>query len=370
MGGRKGKKTKSKQIGREDTTERDKATPKSIIVYRGEVGNKMRGLMHEWRRVFLPWSSKKLHGKNNTMKDYLHVASVFSASHLHLLTTPSAGASLRLLRFPSGPTLSFRIESYTLRDDIVAQQRRPAPVTGPAYDVSPIVVLNNFNLPGRGDEVALQESTFQALFPSLNVSTAKPSEIQRVVLFHHDPTHGTVEMRHYVITTKAVGLSRTVKKLMEGRIPTKLGTTARVEDVLEQEAAWSDTDGEGEEVELAKPFKQHTKQTRVKLVEVGPRMTLRLIKVEAGFAGGEVLWHSHIHKSPAEKAAIAKRVRETAGERKRLQRIQEENIRRKREAEQERKDKKKGRRVEGARERVDDEAAAADTFAADADDSE
>lgn len=343
---RVGKKKKSKQIGKEDTTEEDKATPKSIIVYKGDVGARVRSLMHEWRRVFLPWSSKKLHGKNNTLKDFQHVAATFSVSHLQVLSTPTVGASLRIFRFPSGPTLSFRIESFMLRDDIVAQQRRPAAVEGPAYQVAPILVLNNFNVPNRTSEVALMESTFQAMFPTLRIHSVKPSHIQRVVLFHYDPIHKSVEARHFLIGTRATGLSRTVKKLTEGRLPTKLGTADDVQDILDKEAAWSDTDGEGEEVDLAQQFKQHRARTRVKLVEIGPRLTLSLVKTEAGFGTGEVLYHAHVAKSAEEISATARRVKETAGARRRKQKEQEENVNRKRREREEKLEARKSRRLE------------------------
>lgn len=360
---RVGKKKRSREIGKEDTTEEDKATPKSIIVYKGDVGVRVRSLMHEWRRVFLPWSSKKLHGKNNTLKDFQHVAATFSVSHLQVLSTPTAGASLRIFRFPSGPTLSFRVESFTLRDDIVAQQRRPAAVEGPAYQVAPILVMNNFNGPDRTPDVHLMESTFQAMFPTLRIHTVKPSDVQRVVLFHYDPTHKTVEVRHFLIGTRAIGLSKTIKKLTEGRLPTKLGTAGDVAEILEKEAAWSDTDGEGEEVDLTQRFKQHRNKTRVKLVEIGPRLTLSLVKSEAGFGSGEVLHHAHVEKTPKEISATARRVKETAGERRRKQKEQEENVNRKRTEREEKLEKRKSRRLEKEedrkRQRADDMSAPA-----------
>jgi ribosome biogenesis protein SSF1/2 len=347
-------KKKGKTPGTVDTTEADKATPKSIIVYRGDVGGKVRGLMHEWRRVFLPWSSKKLHAKRNSLKDYLHIASTFSVSHLHLLTVPSQGTSLRIMRFPSGPTVSLRIDSFKLRDDIVGSQRRPAPVNGPAYDVAPIVVLNNFNQANRTPEVALLESTFQSLFPSLNIHLVKPGEVQRVALFHYDPANGTVEMRHFFIQPKSVGISKTVKKLLEGRLPTKLGTLEQVDDVLDKEGAWSDTDGEGEEVNLAKPFRSHREQCRIKLVEIGPRMTFRLMKIESGFAGGEVMYHRTVKKTPKQVATTAMRVKQRGTEKKSRRAAQDANVQRKKDEREERVNNKKRRREERERENPGD----------------
>jgi ribosome biogenesis protein SSF1/2 len=344
MGGRVRDKKRSKQKGVLDTTEQDKATPKSIIIYRGEVGGSVRTLMHEWRRVMLPWSSKRLHGRKNTLKDFLHIASTFSVSHLQLFTTPSRGASLRVMRFPAGPTLSFRVESFALRDDIVKTQKKGAPVDGKPYETAPVVVLNNFNFPGRGAEVDLMEKAFQGMFPSLNVQKVTTDDIQRVVLFQYDPNSATVDVRHYHITARAVGVSKTVKKLMEGRLPSKLHTLDTVDQVLDREGAWSDTDGEGEEVQLPDKFRSHSDQARIKLVEIGPRMTLSLVKVESGFAGGEVLYHSHERKSAKAIAASAARVHGRVTEKRRRRAIQDENVRKKKDAQEESRARKAGKK--------------------------
>ena len=39
------------------------------------------------------------------------------------------------------------------------------------------------------------------------------------------------------------------------------------------------------------------------MTEIGPRMTLQLIKIEEGVGTGEVLYHEYIEKSPEEVEA-------------------------------------------------------------------
>lgn len=48
-------------------------------------------------------------------------------------------------------------------------------------------------------------------------------------------------------------------------------------------------------------------QSAIRLSELGPRLTLHLIKIEDGLLNGEVLFHDIIHKTEEEKAEIAKR---------------------------------------------------------------
>lgn len=339
-------KEKGAMPGKLDTTEADKSTPKSIIIYRGDVGTAVRSLMHEWRNLFLPWSSKKLHGKNKSLKDFLAVAANFSVSHLQLFTAPSHGTSLRIMRFFNGPTLSFRVLSFTLHKDIVAKQRRPASVGREAWEVAPIVVLNNFSHPDLAQraEVPLLAATFKALFPSLNVSTIQNSEIQRICLFHYDHVEHVVEVRHYYINARAVGVTKTVKKLLENRRPTKLGTLESIDDVLDREDAWSDTDGEGEEVPLAQPFRQQRDQCRVKLQEIGPRMTLELEKVENGFANGEVIFHRTEKKTLRQVQENASKVRARKSEKATRRAIQDENVQRKRQRVEDKREAKRQRR--------------------------
>jgi len=338
-------KRKKGEVGELDTTEQDKATPKSIVIFRGEVGPKVRALMHEWRNIFLPWSSKSLHGENRSLRDFLAVASLLSVSHLQLFSAPPGGTSLRIMRFSSGPTLSFRVESFMLRDDVLPLQRRP-PGLGDAFDTASTVIFNNFSGHQGRPHVAAMEATFRSLFPTIQIQRVKTSDIRRVVLFQYEPSTDVVEVRHYLVVAKAVGLTRTVKKLFEGKVPTKFGTLDKVDDVLGKEGAWSDTDGEGEEVPLATPYRAHKEKCRVKLAELGPRLTLQLVKMESGFAGGEVLYHHHVTKTTEEVLTNARKVRARKAVKLKRRAAQDERVQAKRAAQGERADRKK-RRVEG-----------------------
>jgi len=51
-------------------------------------------------------------------------------------------------------------------------------------------------------------------------------------------------------------------------------------------------------------------KSAIRLVELGPRMRLQLIKIEEGLVDGEVLYHQFIEKTEEERKLIRKR-RET-----------------------------------------------------------
>lgn len=51
-----------------------------------------------------------------------------------------------------------------------------------------------------------------------------------------------------------------------------------------------------------------TQQSAVRLVELGPRATFELYKVERGMCEGDILYHRFEQKTPEEAAAIKARV--------------------------------------------------------------
>jgi ribosome biogenesis protein SSF1/2 len=52
-------------------------------------------------------------------------------------------------------------------------------------------------------------------------------------------------------------------------------------------------------------------QSAMKLIELGPRLTLEIFKVEQGVNEGDVLYHKFVQKTPAEAAQIKARVSRT-----------------------------------------------------------
>lgn len=88
------------------------------------------------------------------------------------------------------------------------------------YPVStpPLVVLNNFGAQ-NSENVKLMRVMFQNMLPSINVQTIKLSNCRRVVLFHYKKDEDSVEMRHYAIKASPVGVHKSIKKLLQGKLP-------------------------------------------------------------------------------------------------------------------------------------------------------
>ena len=248
---------------------------------------------------------------------------------------------------------------------------------------------------------SLTTTIFQSLFPPISPQSTPLSSINRVLLLnrenHNSSSTSSAEagkyvlnLRHYAIITKRTGLSRGIRRLnaaervLKQRSKRKRGIPdlGRLEDVADylldpSAAAVSSggfTSGSESEVEtdaevevlgtnarkvlnkkqMAAMRKSNddgklqtlgqlgVEKRAVKLVELGPRMKLRMTKVEEGVCGGKVMWHEFLEKSPEELKEM-----ETAWEARRKEkverrRLQKENV--------ERKKKERGSRGKGDKE--------------------
>lgn len=239
---------------------------------------------------------------------------------------------------------------------------------------------------------SLTTTIFQSLFPPISPQSTPLSSIRRVLLLNREipkasPASSTsksdlkedgayvLNLRHYSITTRRTGLSRGIKRLNAaekmlkqnrkskrglpnlGKLEdvadylldpsaagggftsgseTEVETDAEVE-VLEtntrkvlskkQMAALRSSNGDGKPHSSGRP---NVEKRAVKLVELGPRMKLRMTKVEEGVCEGKVMWHESIEKTAEEVQELEKvwdlRRREKAERKK----VQKENVLRKR----------------------------------------
>lgn len=188
----------------------------------------------------------------------------------------------------------------------------------------------------------------------------------------------TLNLRHFAITTKRTGLSRGIRrldaaeKMLTQRSKQKRGVPnlGKLEDVadylLDPSAAGAasggftsgsesevETDAEVEVLETNTRKVLNKKQMAairskdadgkhqargqlgaekraVKLVELGPRMKLRLTKLEEGVCGGKVLWHEFLEKSKEEVEEMEKVWKGRREEKDQRKKIQKENVERKR----------------------------------------
>ena len=241
---------------------------------------------------------------------------------------------------------------------------------------------------------SLTTTVFQSMFPPISPHTTPLSSIRRILLINREPKKDTgayiYSLRHYAITTRATGISKRVrridptlqqhKKKSRSSLP-NLGNLEDAADYLLDPSAAGytsasetelDTDAEVEVLETPatkilsrkqrdKLFaqrqqnaEQHNNSTdaangapkprpppsskssvekrAVKLHELGPRITLRLIKVEEGICEGKVMWNNFVSKSKTEEKELDEKWEVKRREKEERRRVQKENVERKREA--------------------------------------
>ena len=187
------------------------------------------------------------------------------------------------------------------------------------------LVLASFppaNAPNTPAHLPLVMKTFQSLFPPLAPGKISLSSARRVVLVSYNAERATIDVRHYLISVRAAGVSRRVRKILEaGGTSTRLSSVVssskglslgNVKDVADyvlgtrgdgddgyETAGSTSAASEGEEnsVQLAGDYtgrnNRRGEKRAVRLDEIGPRLELRLVKVTEGVPGkdGAVLYH-------------------------------------------------------------------------------
>jgi len=197
----------------------EERVPKSLVLRKGRTTPEVGSLVAELRRLMGPETASRLkERRTNRMKDFAAVAGHLGLTHILSFSQSPAALSLRIARFPRGPTLTFKVERYCLQHHVRATQKRPYESLS-AYQTAPLVVLNNFGDASSPPYVKLMKITFQNMFPPLNVNTVKLTDCRRIVLFDYDAATGLVEQRHFAIRAAPSELHKSIKRLVQTKIP-------------------------------------------------------------------------------------------------------------------------------------------------------
>ena len=270
--------------------------------------------------------------KSNKLKDFVQVSGPLGISHFLMLSSSDAHKYLKICRTPRGPTLTFKIHSFSLASEVAAAQRNPRNPSK-AFLSPPLMVLNNF---GEEAHQKLATITFQNMFPPINVRKVKLSTCQRVVLVDYDAKAKRFQFRHYSINAAPVGANKKLKKLLQSRNAPDMGDMQDVSEFFDKRAGDASdseaSDDESRRVHLTQDFNRvaHADSTsKIVLSEIGPRMELELVKVEEGMCDGRVLYHAYVQKSADEIKTLEQKKAEREKLRKRRRLEQEQNVKRK-----------------------------------------
>ncbi|GAX79003.1 hypothetical protein CEUSTIGMA_g6443.t1 [Chlamydomonas eustigma] len=293
----------------------------------------MNDLEKDVRKMMLPNTALALkESKRNTLKDFLNVAGPMGVTHFVILTATEKSGYMKIAKTPRGPTLTLKVAEYSLVRDVQASLPRPR-MPENAFKTAPLVVMNNF---GKEEHMQLATVIFQNMFPAINVQKTRLSSCQRIVLLSNNKETSRISLRHYSIGVAPSGLRKSLKGLLQHKELPDLSHMQDVADFVMRSGMGSESEGEDAEascVTLAQDMGHGnvaSRQSRVRLYEIGPRMELEVIKVEEGLCDGRVMYHKHIQRSSSEKTVQQQEHEERAHLKAERRRQQEANVRRKR----------------------------------------
>jgi len=256
-------------------------------------------------------------------------------THLLVLSRSMLGyINIRICKVPRGPTLTFRVNNYMLAKDVISLLRRPKS-TKTGHDSAPLLIMNGFD-----EKLAhhqLITTSLQNMLPSINVKTIQLSSVKRCLLVDYHPETDMIELRHYSVAAVPVGVNKAVKKLMK-----KIPDLSKYSDISEflTNGYFSESDGEDQpdnQVELPQAIagrgNMKSNRSAIRLTELGPRLTLKLVKIEEGIGEGEVLYHSYVQKTAEEKNELRKKIKKNKALKEKRKKEQEKNVKEKKKME-------------------------------------
>ncbi len=321
-----------------------------MIFRRGDSCQQLKDLISNLRLVMSPYSAIKLQERrHNKFDDFVQTATALHVTHLMILTQTLLGSYLRVTRIPRGPTLSFRILNYTTMKSVASRMKTAGSATTSSYLTSPLVVLNNFS--GNEDHKKIAAAIFQNMFPGLDITTLRLANCKRVVLINYNNEADTIDFRHYHVAAVPVGLTKGVRKVIKGKIP-DLHNREDIADFVENPNTLSDSEAELPEesrVVLSQNIQgygnKRNHNSAIKLKELGPRMTLQLVKIVDGLCEGATIYHKYVTKTEIEIKQMDESREKKLAEKDRRRQEQESNVLRKQQAKEDRVRDKEERRV-------------------------
>ncbi|SCU99933.1 LAME_0G06458g1_1 [Lachancea meyersii CBS 8951] len=381
--------------------EESKKIPKSMVIRVGQTSmsnHSLNQLVKDFRQIMQPHTAIKLkERKSNKLKDFVVMCGPLGVSHLFMFTQSekTGNVSLKMARTPHGPTITYQVLDYSLGRDIKKFMKRPRTLGKEDVMNPPLLVLNGFGIKPPADENskgdnqdkssdALERanvekvviSMFQNIFPPLNPARTQLSSISRVFMINKDPVTEEISMRHYAVDVREVDISRNIKRLYraKNKLNKPVPNLHKKDDIasliLDHDVGAYTSESEVEDDSIVKvmdrgqaPVKSNAvssdaasttnngeqnaeqsmpRKKAIKLTEVGPRLTLKLVKIEEDICSGKVLHHSYVKKTDSEIRSLEKRHAQRMKLKEERRKEQEANLARKNEV----KDAKKQRKLE------------------------
>lgn len=141
-------------------------------------------------------------------------------------------------------------------------------------------------------ERKIMSTMFNNLFPGLDLQKVRHANLKRLVLINYDAERDIIEWRHYFIKQNYTEMNNKIKKMVNNKKLPNLGDCKDLSQYFTGNVGYvseSDVDNlpnsKLQLEESSKNGKITKKKVNLRLYEIGPRMTLKLVKIEEGFLG-------------------------------------------------------------------------------------
>lgn len=304
----------------------------SMIINNGPLTKNAKKLLMELRKLMSPNTAKKLQVKSkNKLKDFVEASKALGSSHILSLSQNKFRLGLKFMKLFHGPTSYFDIVEYSNMGEIVNLVSSRIKFSSSIYKNPPLLIMANMS---SSPERNLVASMFQSMFPTLNVKTIKISKIRRCLFLSYNEEDKHFYLRHYLIKLNPYGISKPLKNFVTRNIP----NLHEYKDISEYFLKQNDSAPESEaEEDTMVPLMQkvrlkglkNSKAASVKLIEIGPRIKLKLVKIKSELFGGICLYHCDGILSEEKLAEIKKKELDEKIKKAERIKVQNDNIKKK-----------------------------------------
>jgi ribosome biogenesis protein SSF1/2 len=257
-----------------------------------------------------------------------------------MFTNTEKASYMKLAKMPRGPTITMKLEGYTLAADVfeflTENNRTTKPLTK-SFDHVPLVIMNGFNNTGIPEQhkMAIDSAgmLIQSLFPPLNLNELQLKSCKRVVLFNlnlDDPESPSIEFRHFDIDIEKHSIKKTISNIINSK-KTDLSKFKNISDYVLQQSGYTSCSDNEEGGIVDTVEKKGDNKVKTRLHEIGPKINMKIVKIEEGFLKGNVIYHSYIHKTKKEIKEVMAEIREKKRLKKERKTEQEQNVQKKQE---------------------------------------
>jgi ribosome biogenesis protein SSF1/2 len=293
-------------------------TPLSLVTTIAEVSPALSRLCLEFRNIFSPATFTHLRPqKRLKVKDYVKAAETMDAKIIATFSKTDLAGYVKIGSLNQGPTTVFKLKEYVLSEDLRKSQKRPRGVNEKDIMVPPVLIMGGFDSGSLGKKspdnmtkglLEVVKTQFESFLPPMNIEKVNLKSVRRVVYVEHKEG-GIIQIRHYAVKVKNASVSRNVSKLLRSisssssKRATGQVSTKSTEDLVNNAGAITSDSEIDDTVAVDGPVDGLNyrsipvgAQIGVKLVELGPRIDLEIVKIESGLYSGEVLFHAHVEK--------------------------------------------------------------------------